>query len=64
VLSVEQGGEAVAEVGPGAILDEKALLGDGKRTDTLVATTNARVAVIPPDAIDESKLGELSAGRG
>jgi Cyclic nucleotide-binding domain len=64
VLRVEQGGEAVAEVGPGAILGEKALLGDGKRTATLVASTNARVAVIPPDAIDESKLGELSAGRG
>ena len=63
VLSVEQGGEPVAEVGPGAILGEKALLGDGTRTATLVATTNARVAVIPPDAIDEEKLGELSAGR-
>jgi Cyclic nucleotide-binding domain len=64
VLSVERDGEAVAEVGPGAILGEKALLGDDKRTATLVATTNARVAVIPPDAIDESKLDELSAGRG
>jgi hypothetical protein len=64
VLSVERDGEAVAQVGPGAILGEKALLGDGKRTATLVATTNARVAVIPPDAIDESKLDELSAGRG
>jgi hypothetical protein len=64
VLSVEQGGEPIAQVGPGAILGEKALLGDGRRTATLVATTNARVAVVPPDAIDESKLGELSAGRG
>jgi Cyclic nucleotide-binding domain len=64
VLSVRQGGEPVAEVGPGAILGEKALLGDGTRTATLVATTNARIAVIPPDAIDQSKLDELSAGRG
>jgi Cyclic nucleotide-binding domain len=63
VLSVEREGEAVAQVGPGAILGEKALLGEGTRTATLVATTNARVAVIPPDAIDESKLDELSAGR-
>jgi hypothetical protein len=63
VLAVERGGEAVAEVGPGAILGEKALLGDGTRTATLVATTNARIAVIPPDAIDRAKLGELSAGR-
>lgn len=64
VLSVQQGGEPVAEVGPGAIIGERALLGDGRRTATLVATTNARVAVISPDAIDESKLDELSAGRG
>ena len=64
VLSVEQGGEPIAQVGPGAILGEKALLGDGRRTATLVATTSARVAVVPADAIDESKLGELSAGRG
>ena len=63
VLTVERGGEPVAEVGPGAILGEKALLGDGKRTATLVATTDARIAVIPPDAIDESKLDELSTGR-
>jgi hypothetical protein len=64
VLSVQRDGEPVAEVGPGAILGEKALLGDGKRTATLVATTNARIAVIPPDAIDVGKLGELSTGRG
>jgi len=64
VLSVQRDGEPVAEVGPGAILGEKALLGDGKRTATLVATTNARIAVIPPDAIDDEKLSELAARRG
>jgi hypothetical protein len=63
VLSVEQDGKPVAEVGPGAILGEKALLGDGRRTATLVATTNTRIAVIPPDAIDPEKLGELSESR-
>jgi CRP-like cAMP-binding protein len=64
VLSVQRDGEPVAEVGPGAILGEKALLGDGRRTATLVATTNARIAVVPPDTVDESKLAELSEGRG
>jgi hypothetical protein len=63
VLSVEQDGKPVAEVGPGAILGEKALLGGGRRTATLVATTNTRIAVIPPDAIDPEKLGELSESR-
>ena len=64
MLSVERGGEPLAEVGPGAILGEMALLGDGRRTATLVAKTNARIAVVPPEAIDEAKLAELSAGRG
>jgi Cyclic nucleotide-binding domain len=64
VLSVERDGEPLAEVGPGAILGELALLGDGRRTATLVATTNVRIAVVPRDAIDEAKLAELSAGRG
>jgi hypothetical protein len=64
VLAIERDGKRVAEVGPGAILGEQALLGDGRRTATVVATTNARIAVIPPDAIDVSKLGELSEGRG
>ena len=64
VLSVERDGEPLAEVGPGAILGEMALLGDGRRTATLVAKTNARIAVVPPEAIDEAKLAELSAGRG
>jgi hypothetical protein len=63
VLSVQKDGDPVAEVGPGAILGEQALLGDGKRTATLVATTNARIAVIPPDAVDRSKLDELASGR-
>jgi CRP-like cAMP-binding protein len=63
VLSVQRDGKAMAEVGPGAILGEKALVGDGRRTATLVAATNARIAVIPPDAIDREKLGELSEGR-
>jgi hypothetical protein len=63
VLSVEQGGAPVAEVGPGAILGERGLLGDGRRTATLVATTNARVAVIPSEAIDERVLATLASGR-
>ena len=63
VLAVERDDLRVAEVGPGAILGEMALLGDGKRTATLVASTNARVAVVPADAIDQSKLDELAAGR-
>jgi CRP-like cAMP-binding protein len=51
----------VAEVGPGALLGERALLEGGKRTATLKATTPVRVAVIPAEAIDEAALPELAA---
>ena len=44
-----------------ALLGERALLEGGKRTATIWATTPIRVAVVPPDAIDESALPELAA---
>jgi hypothetical protein len=59
VLAVEVDGETVAEVGPGALLGERALL-EGRRTATLRATTPARVVVVPADAIDESALPQLA----
>jgi Cyclic nucleotide-binding domain len=61
-VDVEVDGEVVAEIGPGALLGERALLEGGKRTATLWATTPLRVVVIPPDAIDEEALPELAAG--
>jgi hypothetical protein len=61
MLAVEVDGEPVAEVGPGALLGERALLEGGKRTATLRAATPVRVAVVPADAIDESALPELAA---
>ena len=63
VVDVEVDGEEVAEIGPGALLGELALLEGGKRTATLWATTPVRAVVVPPDAIDQSKLEELAAGR-
>jgi hypothetical protein len=60
LLDVEVDGDEVAEIAPGALLGERALLEGGKRTATLRAKTKARVAVIPPEAIDESALPELA----
>lgn len=60
-VDVEVNGDIVAEIGPGALLGERALLEGGKRTATLWATSPLRVVVIPPDAIDESALPELAA---
>jgi hypothetical protein len=62
VLSVDVDGKALAEVGPGAILGERALLEGGKRTATLRALTPARVAVANADQISPDALAELATG--
>jgi hypothetical protein len=61
VVDIEVNGDQVAEIGPGALLGERALLEGGKRTATIRAKTALRVAVVPADAIDESALPELAA---
>jgi CRP-like cAMP-binding protein len=50
----------VAQVGPGAILGERALLEGGVRTSTLRAATPARVAVVSAEDVDEAALPELA----
>ncbi len=62
VLSVEVDGEPVAEVGPGAILGERAALDDGVRTSTLRARTRAKVAVTTADQFDRDALAEIGQG--
>jgi Cyclic nucleotide-binding domain len=63
VLRVEIDGRPVAEVGPGAILGEMALLHQGRRLATLRAVTPCRVAVVPKDRIDRQALEEIARGR-
>jgi CRP-like cAMP-binding protein len=63
VLRVEVDGKSVAEVGPGAIVGEVALLHQGRRTATLRAVTPCRVAVVPKDRIDRQALAEIAMGR-
>jgi CRP-like cAMP-binding protein len=60
---VEIDGKPVADVGPGAILGELALLHEGRRTATLRAVTPCRVAVVPKDQIDRQALEEVAEGR-
>ena len=62
VVSVEVDGEAMAELGPGAILGERAALEGGVRTSTLRALTKVTVAVVKPDQLAEEELTQLSAG--
>ena len=63
LVDVEVDGEEVAELGPGALLGEMALLEGGKRTASVYATTPVRAVVVPRDAVAESALEELAAGR-
>ena len=62
VLSVEVDGAPIAEVGPGAILGERAIIERGARTSTLRAMTKVKVATARADEIDMAALTELSRG--
>ena len=62
VLSVEVDGETVAELGPGAILGERAILEGRGRTSTLRATTPCRLAVVPREEVSTDALAQLSKG--
>ena len=57
---VERDGEQVAEIGPGAVVGERAALEGGARTATLRATTRARVAEASTDTLDALELETLA----
>src|SRR5688500_12545655 len=61
-FDVEVDGEPVGQVGPGAIVGERAVVEGGERTATLRAVTPARVAVLSMDRFDEQELAQLAAG--
>lgn len=60
VLAVDVDGRPLAEVGPGAVLGERALLEGGKRTSTLTAVTPVNVAVAAREQIDLDRLRPLA----
>lgn len=61
VASVEVDGEIVAEIGPGAVMGERALIEGGRRTATVRAVTPLRGVVVPPELVDREALEELSS---
>jgi len=63
VLVVEVDGEPLAELGPGAVLGERATLEGGVRTATLRAVTHCKVAAVPAGAVEQKALVELAADR-
>ena len=62
VVSVLVDGEPLVELGPGAVLGERAALEGGVRTATVNAVTTCRVACVAAEQIEPSALEELSVG--
>ena len=61
IFVVEVDDVVVAEIGPGAVVGERAALVNGMRTATLWARTPGRVASVPSNALDPQALGSLAA---
>jgi hypothetical protein len=62
VIVVEVDGQPLAELGPGAIVGERAVLENSPRTATLRAVTKVRVATATADQLDMDALAEVSRG--
>lgn len=62
VLDVQVDGASLGDLGPGAVVGERAIIENSARTATLVARTAVRVAEAPADALDPAALAELAQG--
>lgn len=63
VASVDVDGKVVAEMGPGAVMGERAVIEGGRRTATVRAITPLRGVVVPPELVEREHLEELRGGR-
>ncbi|HLB20126.1 MAG TPA: cyclic nucleotide-binding domain-containing protein [Gaiellaceae bacterium] len=62
VLEVVVDGDVVGELGPGAIVGERAQLEDGTRTATLRAKIAGKVVGIPAEELSREALEQVAAG--
>jgi hypothetical protein len=62
VIQVVVDGEEVAAIGPGALIGERAVLEEGRRTATLVAVSPCKVAEARKVELDLEALAEVSRG--
>jgi mannose-6-phosphate isomerase-like protein (cupin superfamily) len=62
MMQVDVDGTAIAELGPGAIVGERAVLEAGLRTSTVTALTTAKVAAIRGYDLPEADLVEVAKG--
>ena len=62
MVEVEAGGTVLAELGPGAVLGERASLEQGRRTATVRALTDCRTVSYPAAELSAEDLRELAVG--
>ncbi len=62
VIQVVVDGEEIANLGPGALIGERAVLEGGRRTATLIAVSPCKVAEARKVELDLTKLAEVSEG--
>ncbi len=62
VVAIDVDGKAITELGPGAVIGERAVLEGGRRTSTVTAVTAIRVAEADAASIDRLALEDLATG--
>jgi CRP-like cAMP-binding protein len=62
VVDVQHDGKSLGDLGPGAVVGERAILEKSPRTATLIARTRVRVAEAPADSLDPAALAQLATG--
>jgi hypothetical protein len=62
VVAIDVDGKPITELGPGAVIGERAILEGGRRTSTVTAITAIRVAEADASSIDRLALEDLAAG--
>jgi hypothetical protein len=62
LFAVEVDGQPIAQVGPGAIVGERAVVEKGSRTATLRALTACRVVSVPRCYADDRELSQIALG--
>jgi hypothetical protein len=62
VVDVSVDGRALGDLGPGAVLGERAILESSPRTATVTAITRVRIADAPAQSVDITALGRLAEG--
>ena len=62
MLAIEVDGTQVAEIGPGAIIGERAVIEGGQRSATVRALTECRVAPLARRYADDHELAEIARG--